>query len=290
MRGWRWLLSVAVVCMLTPAWSAQEGETAPDFSLPSVGGEAVSLADLDGKVVAIAFWASWGKHCSEQLKLLDELADKWTDKGLVVLGINQREDPSRVADFADRHRLSMKMLLDDGTTARAYGSNGVPDLWILDRRGLLRARFIGYGPTDHEGIQKAIEAALSEPVEAPPPTGPAPTSLPALLPARLRAYAHLQMGAAHINIGDAFVKGGYRDYGHFAQALREFRAGLLLDPENVDLHIWLGLALERKGDLPTAIQQYQAALKLEPSSEYAQDALQRLGVPWRPPRESNTTE
>jgi peroxiredoxin len=239
-----------------------------------------SLSDLKGKVVALAFWASWAKHCEEQLKQLDILRAELADKGLVVLAINEQEDPSRVADFAGRYQLSLTMLLDNGAVARTFGVNGVPDLWIVDRDGKLRARSIGYADTAAREVRTAVEAALAEPARKPEP---APPETLAAVPPKLQAYAHLQIGAAHINVGDAFVKAGYRDFGHFDEALWEFRAGLALDPQNVDLHIWLGLALERKADQVGAAKEYQAALKLDPNSVYAQDALRRLGIPFGEP-------
>lgn len=270
------LLPLALLICLSPGWCLQEGDKAPDFSLPAANGDMVSLADLEGKTVVLAFWASWAKHCAEQLKQLDGLRAEFAEKGLVVVAINEQEGPSLVADFVDRNQLAMTVLLDDGTVARAFGVNGVPDLWIVDRRGKLRARSIGYAEAAVREMKAAVEAALAEPDQ---PSKPMPAEIPAAVPPKLQAYAHLQLGAAHVNVGDAFVKAGYRDLGHFDEALREFRAGLALDPGNVDLHIWLGLALERKADRAGAAREYQAALKLDSDSVYAQDALRRLGVP-----------
>jgi len=276
-------LTLALLLVFSPAWAVREGESAPDFSLPSVAGDTATLSSLREKVVVLVFWASWSKNASTQLKELDKLERDLGSKGLVVLGLNQREEASQVADFADRYQLSMKMLLDDGTAKRAYGVNGLPDLWIADRKGMLRAHFIGYSPSDLEKIRATVEEALAVTETEEKPALPAVSETPAAVPPKLQAYAHLQMGAAHINIGDAFVKAGYRDFGHFDEALREFAAGLLLDPDNPDLHIWLGLALERTGDPASAGREYRAALKLDPANTYAQDSLRRLGVPWMAP-------
>jgi peroxiredoxin len=278
-------LTLALLLVFSPAWAVREGESAPDFSLPSVAGDTVTLSSLREQVVVLVFWASWSKNASAQLKELDKLERELGSKGLAVLGLNQREEPGQVADFAERYQLSMKMLLDDGTAKRAYGVNGLPDLWIADRKGVLRARFIGYSPSDLATIRATVEEALAGTGTEEKPALPAVSETAPGVPPKLQAYAHLQMGAAHINIGDAFVKAGYRDYGHFDEALREFGAGLALDPDNPDLHIWLGLALERKGDSASAGREYQAALKLDPGNTYAQDSLRRLGVPWTaPPR------
>jgi len=282
MRRLVWLVAAAWLAVAAPAGALQKGDLAPAFSLPSTSGKLVSLADLSGSVVAISFWATWGRQCAEELQYLQDLHEEFGEGGLVVLALNEREETSQALGFFEKHEVTHEVLLDDGTVARAFGVNGVPDLWILDREGIVRARFIGYGPTVPEGIRTAVAAAIASPAETAGRGATGAGEAPSV-PGPLRAYAHLQLGAAHVNIGDAFVKAGFRDAGHFNQALTEFRAGLALDPRNVQLHIWLGLVWERRNDRAGAIREYHTALALDGSNVYAQDALRRLGVPWTPP-------
>lgn len=279
-------LLAALLVAAGPGWALQKGEPAPNFSLTSTEGEVILLADLSGKVVAISFWATWGKHCPEELKQLQALSKEFGEKGLVALGINEREGQDQVAEFAEQNGITFRILLDEGGTARAFGVNGVPDLWVIDRKGIARARFIGYGPTVPKEIRDTVMAALAGTLTAPEAATP-PAGESGFIPAPLHAYAHLQLGAAHVNIGDAFIKAGYRDGGHFTEAVRELRAGVALDPKNVELHIWLGLALERRQERPAAVREYQTAVTLDPTNVYAQDALRRLGVPPTPPEEEN---
>ncbi len=274
-----------LLLVLPPAWAVSEGDPAPEFALPSLSGETVSLSSLQGKVVAVAFWATWTKHAATQLQELETLERDLGPQGFVVVAVNRRETREKVADFCEANKLSLRVLLDGGEAARAYGVNGLPDVWIVDREGVLKARFIGYSPADLPRMRALVEGALAPPEEEKTPEEePAP---PPELPARLKAYARLQIGAAHINIGDAFVKAGYPDEGHYQSAREEFTAGIALDPQNADLHVWLGLALERLGDPEGAGDEYQTALKLNPRNTYAQDSLRRLGVPWPPPGEQD---
>ena len=66
----------------------QEGETAPDFTLEDIGGNPVRLSDYRGKVVFLAFWASWCPRCMEELAFLQGLYTGLADE-MVVLAINQ---------------------------------------------------------------------------------------------------------------------------------------------------------------------------------------------------------
>ena len=127
----------------------------------------------------------------------------------------------------------------------------------------------------------------SEPERKPAPVVDPRPELPDLaadLPPTLRVYAHLKLGAAHIDIGDAFINVGQHDGGHYAEAVKEFRAGMALDPKNINLLVWLGVAYERKGDQAGAIHQYQAALTVDPQNTYARESLRRLrALPPAPP-------
>jgi peroxiredoxin len=277
MRRYAVIPLVCLLAMAAPAWALQKGEVAPAFSLTSTDGQVISLSSLSGKVVAISFWATWGKHCEEQMKQLQDLSKEFGEKGLVVLGVNEREDREKVAQFVEGIGATYPILLDEGKTARAYSVNGVPDLWVIDRKGIARDRFIGYGPTLPKMIRDSVTSYLSKSASA--VESPQPAAEVSTIPVSLRAYAHLQLGAAHLNIGDTFVKAGYRDGGHFSEALRELRSGVAMDPKNVDLHIWLALALERKNDSAGAVREYETANAFDPANVYAQDALRRLAVP-----------
>jgi len=279
MRPWVAVVLAVLLLAAGSAWGVQKGEQAPTFSLSSTDGEVVSLADLSGSVVVVSFWATWGKQCQEELKQLQTLAQGSAGKGLVVLGINEREERATAEGFAQRNELEYRVLLDDGSVARAYGVNGLPDLWVIGRNGVVRSRLTGYGPGSPKEIETAVAAALAGTPLPEERTAAAAGETGPPLPLPLRAYAHLQLGAAHVNIGDAFIKAGYRDAGHFKEAVRELRSGVALDPKNVELHVWLGVALERDQDKAGSIREYQAALTLDPANVYAQDALRRLGVP-----------
>lgn len=277
------LLGLVTLAFLAPGQGSalQAGEKAPQFTCQAVEGSPVSSTELTGKVAAICFWASWSKGAAEELQYLQSLLKDLEGRNLTVVAINQREERTKVAAFAAEHALTLRMALDDGKAARALGVNGLPNLLILDRAGVMRARFLGYAPATAEKIRKEIAPLLTDPkVER--PAKPATTSSPGL-PVDLRCYGHLQLGATHISIGDAFINAGYSDAGHYAEAARELRSGLALDPKNVDLLVWLGVALERAGDKAEAVREYRAALGVDPKNSYAREGLLRLkGLPPTP--------
>ncbi len=284
-----WLLSAA------PVRALAVNEKLPSFACPAAEGAPVNSADLSGKVVAICFTATWAKHSQEELLALQNLTREFKDKGLLVLPVFVREDKAKAVDFCARSKVTLRLLLDDGTVARAFGVNGLPAVFVIDRSGTVHERLIGYGPTSPESLRKAVAPLVNEPKPVKPErkTPPVPAANsdetpappgPADVPPSLRVYSHLKLGAAHIDIGDAFINAGQRDAGHYLEAIREFKAGLVLEPKNVNLLVWLGVAYERKGDQAEAVRQYQLALLADPENTYAKDSLRRLrALPPAPP-------
>ena len=293
----RFLMTLCLVAALSsPARAVAVGEEAPDFALQDLKGDSVRLSGFLGRnIVVLNFWATWGKGCGEQMESLEELSEELQEKSLVVLGVNRREEAAATSEFAKAHNVSYPILLDEGAVGKLYDVNGVPDTYVIGRSGLIERRLQGYSPQFAKELRKTLEALLQERPSPPPEEsvvrgtnqpgssaepGPPSKSARREIPPQLRAYAHLQLAAAYINIGDAFIKADLEDEGNYDLAIKELRQGLALDPKSVDLTAWLGVAYERKGEEKEAIEHYQAALRLDPSHTYAKQALSRLGAPW----------
>lgn len=82
------LLVGATVGVGSYAWySNYEGEPRPAFTLPAMDGGKQSIAEWDGKVVVLNFWATWCEPCRREIPLLIELQKKYEPRGLQVVGV-----------------------------------------------------------------------------------------------------------------------------------------------------------------------------------------------------------
>lgn len=99
------------------------GDIAPDFTLNDVEGSAVSLSQFRGQPVMINFWATWCAPCRLEMPDMQAVYEERQDEGLVILALNQDEDPGLVRQFFyDDLGLSFTPLLDQNSNvARAYG-------------------------------------------------------------------------------------------------------------------------------------------------------------------------
>src|SRR3954451_2057956 len=112
---------------------------APVRQLPLLGRQdESSLADYKGKVVALNFWASWCKPCTEELPLLEKTQRAISSQGALVLGANYQDVSDNALGFVRRFGLTYPSLRDkDGEFADRYGSRAFPETFVVDRRGRL---------------------------------------------------------------------------------------------------------------------------------------------------------
>ncbi|HEX4083562.1 MAG TPA: TlpA disulfide reductase family protein [Chthoniobacteraceae bacterium] len=107
----------------------------------SVQGQRVDLARLRGKVVLIYFFASWSAPSMYELDWVNHLADG--DSNVQMLGVCLDNDPVSVPDFLEIHNITWPVFCDgrgwQGELVRSLGINELPVLWIVDRKGILRA-------------------------------------------------------------------------------------------------------------------------------------------------------
>jgi cytochrome c biogenesis protein CcmG/thiol:disulfide interchange protein DsbE len=143
----RSLFSVGLFCLLLAAGCnrgakpSRIGKTAPDFTVPD-GGKSIRLADYRGKVVMVNFWASWCGPCIQETPALVELHHERPD--IAILGISIDEDPSAYQRFLQRFHVDYTTVLDpEQKVAKMYGTDGWPETYIIDRKGVLRRKVVG---------------------------------------------------------------------------------------------------------------------------------------------------
>lgn len=142
--------------------SVRSGQ-APDFTLSDIGGGAVSLSSLRGRVVLVDFWATWCPPCRESIPELNALYGRYKDRGLVVLGVSVDRGldlASTVGAFARDNGLTYPVLLDDKGVNKLYSVSSIPAMFLIDKEGKVAKRFVGYSPGLGETISKEIEALL----------------------------------------------------------------------------------------------------------------------------------
>jgi peroxiredoxin len=139
--------------------------------LRGLDGQTVNPADARGRVVVLAFGATWTPLAAKELPAFQQLADRYPNRGVTFywVSINTAKDGARnfasdadLRAFASRSGLKMPVLRDPEQAAyRAYGVTGLPAVVVLDKSGQVAHRLTGFDPDRPEGFT-GIEAVLEK--------------------------------------------------------------------------------------------------------------------------------
>lgn len=136
----------------------------PDFTLPGVHGEDVTLSKLQGKAVFLNFWATWCPYCREERASLQALYEKYNDQGFEILAVSiDRGGIETVQNYVSQHKFSF-LNVHDRTSAVAteYGVRGVPSTLFLNAQGKIVGGVIGPREWNSDAVYPIVEYLLSQ--------------------------------------------------------------------------------------------------------------------------------
>lgn len=142
---------------------ASIGSEAPPFTLPVVanaldGKASVSLHELRGHPVLIDFWATWCRPCQAELPVVNRIAERFRDRGLVVVGINTSDEAGKAEAWAKTSGLTFPIAYDASeTAARGYGVDSLPTLVLVSKTGKIVAV---RGLSDDAELERLVRAEL----------------------------------------------------------------------------------------------------------------------------------
>jgi len=120
-----------------------DGDKAPDFELPTDGGDAAKLSRLKGKPVVLYFYPKDDTSgCTMQAKDFSKLAPEFRKAGIEVIGVSPDSTESH-GKFRRKHDLTIKLAADaDKTVAAAYGVWVEKSMYGRKYMGVERATFL----------------------------------------------------------------------------------------------------------------------------------------------------
>ncbi|MDA1001183.1 MAG: TlpA disulfide reductase family protein [bacterium] len=137
----------------------------PDFTFPDLEGKPHRLRDLKGKVVILAFFATWCPLCNEEMPRLKAIHEKYKDRGLTVLAVSiDRAGAGLVRAWVKEKKLTYPVLHDQRyASRRSHNVRFVPTVYLLDRQQKLAAWVIGAADWDRGKGASLIERLLKAP-------------------------------------------------------------------------------------------------------------------------------
>jgi cytochrome c biogenesis protein CcmG/thiol:disulfide interchange protein DsbE len=162
-RGWIVGVFVALVALLAVGLTLNPrevpspliGKPAPAFQLPLLDAPAKRFSEKDmiGQVWVLNVWASWCPPCLQEHPVVTALAK---DEPAPVVGLNYKDERANALAWLRQHGNPYRLVAQDldGRIGIDYGVYGVPETYVIDRRGVIRYKHIG--PMTPEVVRERI--------------------------------------------------------------------------------------------------------------------------------------
>lgn len=119
------------------------GSQAPDFTVQD-SQTKVMLDQYRGQIVVLNFWATWCPPCVEELPSLVEMQRRLRAKGVTVIAVSVDVDENAYKQFVKDHNVNLLTVRDPSQkTNNLYGTFKFPETYVIDRKGIMRRKFIG---------------------------------------------------------------------------------------------------------------------------------------------------
>ena len=151
-------------CVVAGAQTAKSliGKHAPEFTRTDLNGGKIDLARFRGKVVLLDFWATWCASCQVEMPAFIQWQRQYGPRGLQVIGISVDDDPALARRLVAKLQLNYPVAMGDEKLGEIYGGVlGLPLTYLIDRHGIVRARF--QGEADLKTIEKQMKVLLADP-------------------------------------------------------------------------------------------------------------------------------
>ncbi len=278
MRFWLpTLFAILSACAPTLASELVPGTPAPGFSLPTLEGKAISLADYRGHTLVLLYWRPAQDRSLQALRdASDSVAGHSQKEVRLVSVVSGDEDTEVVKAVVKERAAGLPVLIDkERTVFRDYGVVVYPSTFLIDGKGTFVQAIPGCPPTYKSILDSALSGVLGEShgnrTDAPVAAGSATDEKAAAEAARLQGLAVklAQSGmveqaletvgravAAKPDSSQSLVLLGFLqlETRNPVRALDSFRAALKLDPRDHDACTGVGCALIDTGDFDGAIE------------------------------------
>jgi cytochrome c biogenesis protein CcmG/thiol:disulfide interchange protein DsbE len=132
------------------------GRPAPVLAGRTLAGSDFRLDRRPGRLTLVNIWASWCGPCRDELPLLARFSRKWAPRGVRLVTVNTKDGPVAARSFLDEvHARDLLTVTDPhGQLAVAWGATGVPETFVVDGRGTVRARW--KGPVTQSWLEQQV--------------------------------------------------------------------------------------------------------------------------------------
>jgi cytochrome c biogenesis protein CcmG, thiol:disulfide interchange protein DsbE len=140
------------------------GNIPHDFELMDINKNKIKLSDMKGSVVFLNFWATWCTSCIEEMPSIERLSGIFSGNSqFKVVTVLYKDDLGRALSFMNQNAFTFPVYLNqDDSAARQFGLTGVPETFIIDKKGILRDKVLGPAEWDSPGVVASLQNLINE--------------------------------------------------------------------------------------------------------------------------------
>lgn len=170
-----WILAIVSAMFFVSACSKQqssqvptapvaENSPAPMISVATMDGSTLALSSLKGKVVLLNFWATWCPPCREEIPSMMKLNERMAGKPFQMVCVSIDDGgKAAVEEFFKSSGFHLPAYLDlNGAGAKTYGLTGVPESYIINKKGILVKKVIGGLDWNSPEVVSFIESLMQQ--------------------------------------------------------------------------------------------------------------------------------
>ena len=136
-----------------------------DLNLEDESGEQRSLSSYRGRVVLLNFWASWCPPCIKEMPDLEGLAEDMKGLPFSLVALSADDNWGAIKQVMGARALNMEVYRDPALKDKQhlrYGTEKLPETYVIDKLGRLRLRFISVQPWRDDELRSYLEWLANE--------------------------------------------------------------------------------------------------------------------------------
>jgi len=151
----------AALAFSLAAPAASEAKQAPAFTVKTLEGKPLKLADLRKRPVVLDFWATWCGPCRASMPHLSTMQTRYEKQGLAVIGMSVDETGAQsVKKYTSGMGVKFTLAMANDEVLDAYGPiRQIPTTFFINRKGEIVRRVVGYidGETMEDYVKEILE-------------------------------------------------------------------------------------------------------------------------------------